>query len=52
MHAIVIALLFGLSINAYNSGGVSTPKEVVQDVKAVVKEVRARDEFVSFQLND
>lgn len=53
---IVWVLLFGLAINSENAAQAGRPVESFGDFKAAVEqtidEVKARDSFVSYRLND
>jgi hypothetical protein len=49
---LLFVVLAGMSINAANSGGVSSGAEAAQDIKAGVVQGYSRDEFESYRLND
>lgn len=49
---IVLAVLAGLAINSYNSGGVQSGTEAVKDIKNGIAEGYSKDRFTSFKLND
>ena len=56
MHAILFVFLVGLSINGHNAAQAGRPVESFDDLKAAVvqtvDEVKAREGFVSYKLND
>ena len=47
-----IAILMGLSLNSYNTGGVDSASEAFSDIKSGIEEGYSKDEFTSYKLND
>lgn len=52
MHAIVIIILAGFSLNSYKTGGVKDASEAISDIKSGIEQGYSQEKFTSFELND